>query len=99
VYFGFAFIPNSFFIWILFTLYGFYSAATEGVSKAWVSDLLPDERRGTAIGLVTMLSGFAIMLGSFTAGFLWDEFGSTVPFLLSAIVSLIIGVIILAIKK
>ena len=99
VYFGFAFIPSTFFIWILFALYGFYSAATEGVSKAWVSDLLPDERRGTAIGLVTMLSGFAIMLGSFTAGFLWDEFGSTVPFLLSAIVSLIIGVIILAIKK
>jgi uncharacterized membrane protein YeaQ/YmgE (transglycosylase-associated protein family) len=46
-----------------------------------------------------MLSGFAIMLGSFTAGFLWDEFGSTIPFLLSAIVSSVIGVIILVIKK
>jgi len=99
VYFGFAFIPHTFFIWILFALYGLYSAATEGVSKAWVSDMVPDERRGTAIGLLTMLSGFAIMLGSFTAGFLWDEFGSTIPFLLSAVVSLIIGVIILTIKK
>ncbi len=99
VYFGFAFIPYTFFIWILFALYGLYSAATEGISKAWVSDMVPDERRGTAIGLLTMLSGFAIMLGSFTAGFLWDEFGSTIPFLLSAIVSLVIGVIILAIKK
>ena len=99
VYFGFAFIPQTFFIWILFALYGLYSAATEGVSKAWVSDMVPDERRGTAIGLLTMLSGFAIMLGSFTAGFLWDEFGSTIPFLLSAVVSLIIGLIILTIKK
>ncbi|MCH7517339.1 MAG: MFS transporter [Bacteroidetes bacterium] len=99
VYFGFAFIPYTFFIWILFALYGLYSAATEGISKAWVSDMVPDERRGTAIGLLTMLSGFAIMLGSFTAGFLWDEFGSTIPFLLSAVVSLIVGVIILMIKK
>jgi MFS family permease len=99
VYFGFAFINETVFIWILFALYGLYSAATEGVSKAWVSDLVPDEKRGTAIGLLTMLSGFAIMLGSFTAGFLWDEFGSTIPFLLSAIVSLVIGVIILLTKK
>ena len=91
VYFGFAFISETFFIWILFALYGIYSAATEGVSKAWVSDLVPDESRGTAIGLLTMLSSFAIMLGSFTAGFLWDEFGSQVPFLLSAIVSLMIS--------
>lgn len=99
VYFGFAFIPSTFFIWILFALYGLYSAATEGISKAWVSDLVPDERRGSAIGLLTMLSGFAIMLGSFTAGFLWDAFGSTIPFLLSAVVSLVIGMIILMIKK
>ncbi|MBT8385970.1 MAG: MFS transporter [Ignavibacteria bacterium] len=99
VYFGFAFFEETIFIWILFALYGLYSAATEGISKAWVSDLVPDERRGSAIGLLTMLSSFAIMLGSFTAGILWDAFGSTVPFLLSAVVSLVIGVIILAIKK
>ena len=98
-YFGFAFLEETFFIWILFALYGIYSAATEGISKAWVSDLVPDERRGTAIGLLTMLSSFAIMLGSFTAGVLWDEFGSTVPFLISALVSLIIGIVILAVRK
>lgn len=99
VYFGFAFLSQAYFIWILFTFYGLYSAATEGISKAWVSDLVPDERRGSAIGLLTMLSGFAIMLGSFTAGFLWDEFGSHTPFLFSAIVSLIIGIIILITRK
>ncbi len=99
VYFGFAFLEETIFIWILFALYGIYSAATEGISKAWVSDLVPYEKRGTAIGLLTMLSSFAIMLGSFTAGVLWDEFGSTVPFLISALVSLIIGIIILAVRK
>jgi len=95
VYFGFAFVTDIKFIWILFVLYGIYAAATEGVSKAWVSDLIPDEQRGSAIGLLTMLSSFAIMMGSFTTGVLWDKFGSMIPFLLSASFSLIIAVILL----
>jgi len=99
VYFGFALIPEIKFIWVLFALYGIYAAATEGVSKAWVSDLIPDEQRGSAIGLLTMLTSFAIMLGSFTAGILWDKFGSSVPFLLSAVVSLIIAFIFFVQKE
>jgi len=94
VYFGFAFVPEIKFIWILFALYGIYAAATEGISKAWVSDLIPDEQRGSAIGLLTMLSSFSVMLGSFLTGILWDQFGSAVPFLFSAIVSLVIAFII-----
>ena len=91
VYFGFALIPKIEIIWGLFALYGIYTAATEGVSKAWVSDLIPNEQRGSGIGLLTMLSSFAVMLGSFTAGILWDKFGSSVPFLFSAIASLVIA--------
>jgi MFS family permease len=94
VYFGFALIPDIEIIWVLFALYGIYTAATEGVSKAWVSDLIPNELRGSGIGLLTMLSSFAVMLGSFSAGILWDKFGSSVPFLLSAIVSLVIALLI-----
>jgi MFS family permease len=94
VYFGFAFIPDIKIIWLLFTLYGIYAAATEGISKAWISDLIADEQRGSAIGLLTMLSGFSVMLGSFLTGILWDNFGSAVPFLLSAVVSLFIAFII-----
>jgi MFS family permease len=99
VYFGFALIPDIEIIWILFALYGIYTAATEGVSKAWVSDLIPDEQRGSGIGLLTMLSSFSIMLGSFTAGVLWDKFGSSVPFLISAMVSLIIALLIFLQKE
>jgi len=99
VYFGFALIPEIEIIWGLFALYGIYTAATEGVSKAWVSDLIPDEQRGSGIGLLTMLSSFAIMLGSFTAGILWDKFGASVPFLVSAIISLIIAFFIFLQKE
>lgn len=94
VYLGFALVQSSYIVWMLFALYGFYASATEGVSKAWVSDIIPAELRGTAIGLLTMLSSFAVMLGSFLTGILWDQFGSQVPFLLSAFISLIIGILL-----
>lgn len=95
VYFGFALAPNINFIWVLFAFYGIYAASTEGVSKAWISDLIPNEQRGSAIGLLTMLSSFAIMFGSFLTGVLWDKFGSEIPFIISAIISLMIGITIL----
>lgn len=94
VYFGFAFLSDINLIWILFALYGIYAASTEGVSKAWISDLIPSEQRGSAIGLLTMLSSFSVMLGSFLTGILWDRFGSSFPFLLSAISGLLIAMII-----
>jgi MFS family permease len=88
VYIGFALVGNINFIWVLFALYGIYAASTEGVSKAWISDLIPTEQRGSAIGLLTMLTSFSVMIGSFLTGILWDQFGSSVPFLISAITSL-----------
>jgi MFS family permease len=87
VYIGFAFVSSVWVIFLLFTFYGLYAAATEGILKAWVSDLVADNFRGSAIGLLTMLSSFAVMAGSMTTGILWDSFGSQVPFLISGIVS------------
>ncbi len=95
VYIGFALSSDFYFVWILFALYGIYAAATEGVAKAWVSDLIPDQVRGTGIGLLTMLSSIAMMIGSFIAGFLWDQFGAQVPFLISSVVSCLIAIIFL----
>ena len=91
VYFGFASLNSFLFIWILFALYGIYASSTEGVLKAWVSDLVPDQNRGSAIGLITMSSSVAMMIGSITAGFLWDKFGSQVPFYISSVVSLMVA--------
>ena len=99
VYLGFALYPDIYFIWLLFALYGIYAASTEGVVKAWVSDLIPEEQRGSAIGLLTMLTSLSIMLGSFVAGVLWDQYGSVVPFMLSAVVSAIVASLFLAAKK
>ncbi len=99
VYIGFAFSSSFYLVWVLFALYGIYAAATEGVAKAWVSDLIPDKVRGTGIGLLTMLSSIAMMIGSFIAGFLWDQFGAQVPFLISSVVSCLIAIIFLVKKN
>jgi MFS family permease len=74
-------------MWLLFTLYGIYASSTEGVSKAWISDLVEFKYRGTAIGLFTGLTSLSVMLGSVFAGVLWDKFGAQVPFLISAVLS------------
>ncbi|MCX6150763.1 MAG: MFS transporter [Ignavibacteriales bacterium] len=99
VYFGFGLSQNFVLMWVLFALYGIYAASTEGIAKAWVSDLIPDEQRGTAIGLLTMLSSFAVMIGSILTGFLWDKFGSAIPFYISSAVSFILAIILFALRK
>ncbi|PJA97703.1 MAG: MFS transporter [Ignavibacteriales bacterium CG_4_9_14_3_um_filter_30_11] len=99
VYLGFAKLNSVYILWILFAFYGIYAASTEGIVKAWISDLITDEFRGTAIGLLTMCSSLAIMLGSFLAGVLWDQFGSQVPFLISSVVSFVIVIILIVNKK
>ena len=91
VYLGFASLESFVLVWVLFALYGISASSTEGVLKAWVSDLVPDQIRGSAIGLITMSSSIAMMIGSVAAGFLWDSFGSQVPFYLSSAVSLLVA--------
>lgn len=95
VYFGFAFMNEIYLVWVLFALYGIYAASTEGISKAWISDLIPDESRGTAIGFATLIIGLCVMFGSFLTGILWDAFGSRIPFIISASVSLLLSLIVM----
>jgi len=99
VYAGFAFASGTILLFILFGTYGIYAAATEGISKAWISDLIPDHQRGSAIGLLTMLVSFASLTGSFITGLLWDYSGPWLPFLISSIVSLFIAVTFLLIRQ
>jgi len=99
VYFGFGLTSGTGIIWILFLFYGLYAAFSEGVVKAWASDLVPDNKRASAIGLLTMLSGFAILLGSLMTGILWDKFGPAVPFLISGIISLLAALLLYILNK
>lgn len=98
VYFGMAFASNAWMIIALFFLYGLYSAATEGISKAWISTIADKKDTATAIGTYASFQSISAMLASSLAGLVWFQFGASVTFLLSAIVSLFLVFYFLRLK-
>jgi len=74
----------------LFFLYGIYAAATEGVSKAWVSRLVPATETATALGSYAGLQSLCAMLASSLAGFIWYAWGAATLFAISAAMALLV---------
>lgn len=92
VYLGFALANAGYLVWLLFAVYGFYMAMTEGVSKAFVVDIVPQDKRGTAIGLYYTATGLLALVSSLIAGFLWDYIGASAPFLFGSAAALVAAV-------
>lgn len=88
VYGGFAVTENRAAYWILFGLYGIYAACTEGIAKAWITNITPREEAGTAVGTYAGLSSISAFLASTMAGIVWAGFGPGVAFGISAAVAL-----------
>jgi MFS family permease len=84
VYMGFAVSSEIWHIYLLFTLYGIYYGIVEGVAKAYVADLAPVEKRGTAYGLYQGVVGLTLVAASLVAGLLWDNVSVASPFYLGA---------------
>lgn len=87
VYAGFAFVSSPSQCWILFIIYGVYFGLTEGVEKAFVADMVPAEKSGTAFGLYNLAFGITVFPASLLFGIVWTRYGSTAAFLASACVS------------
>ncbi|MFA5316877.1 MAG: MFS transporter [Dehalococcoidales bacterium] len=84
VYLGFAVVSAAWQTWLLFAVYGVYQGLVEGVARAFVADLVPEERRGTAYGLYHGVVGLALLPASLIAGLLWDAVSPAAPFYLGA---------------
>jgi len=84
VYLGFALASSLWQIWLLFAAYGIYYGIVEGVARAFVADLVPEERRGTAYGLYHGVVGLTLLPASLIAGWLWDSFNPAAPFYFGA---------------
>jgi MFS family permease len=67
-------------IGLLLVLYGVVLAATEGVEKALVADLVPAERLGTAFGWFHLVTGLMLIPASLGFGALWEWAGAPVAF-------------------
>jgi MFS family permease len=90
VYTGFAVNNNLVIFFVLFFLYGLYAAATEGISKAWVSNIVSKKETATAIGTYTGMQSICTLLASSLTGFLWYRFGSITTFTITAFVTLLV---------
>lgn len=99
VYAGFAFVDSMWQVWLLFIIYGTYFGMTEGVEKAFVADMVPEEKRGTAYGLYNLAYGITVFPASLLFGLTWNNFGATTAFLASACVSIVAIVLLTTVRS
>ncbi len=90
VYAGFAMNPSTVMIFVLFFVYGIYAAATEGISKAWISNMAHESNTATAIGFYTSCESVCSLQASIIAGALWAGAGSVYTFAATAIVAVFV---------
>ena len=84
IYLGFGLAREAWQVIFLFVAYGLYYGATEGVGRAYVADLVPPARRGTAYGLYHGGVGLVALPSSVLAGLLWQSISPAAPFFLGA---------------
>ncbi|MBA8886880.1 MFS family permease [Dokdonella fugitiva] len=59
-------------LWLAFAGYGAVTAALEGTEKAFVADLVPRERIGSAYGWYNLVSGLLLLPASLLFGEIWS---------------------------
>lgn len=97
-YFGMAFAQHKWVFFLLFFFYGSYAAATEGIAKAWITNISGKEKTATAIGTYTAFQSIITLLASSLAGLVWYQYGSTYTFLLGGMAAAAVALYIIKIK-
>lgn len=68
----------------LFVLYGIFVAADESVNKAYITDIIEEDKRGMALGAYNTAVGAAYLPASILVGFVWTMSGAMSAFLIAA---------------
>jgi MFS family permease len=93
-YLGFGLIRHAEWIWPLLCVYGAYTALTDGVGRAWISETVPAQSIGTALGYFQGILGIGSLIAGIWAGLAWGRNG-TIPFLLSGSVVAFLALILI----
>ena len=99
VYLLFGFAGSPMLIFLSFFLYGLYAAATEGIAKAWITNIAHKSNTATAVGFYTSCQSICALLASALAGLVWTLFGSTATFLITALAGLITAAYFFAVTR
>jgi MFS family permease len=89
VYAGFAISSSLVALLAWFLVYGFYFGFAEGTEKAFVADMAPASRRGTAFGIYNSVTGLGALAASIVFGILWTAYGAPVAFGVGAALALL----------
>jgi MFS family permease len=90
VYFLFGITNSVAVIFSAFFIYGIYAAATEGISKAWITNMAHTSNTATAIGFYTSCESICTLLASVIAGTIWDNLGSSTTFFTTSATAILV---------
>jgi len=103
LYYGFAVASDTKTVWILFSLYGLFMGLTEGIQKAFLATIIPQDFKATAFGIFNTVVGLAMFPASVIGGYLWDHVSPSATFYFGAVTAgisaLLFGIFIFAIKR
>ena len=85
LYYGFAATSSVTAIWILFGAYGLFMGLTEGIQKAFLATIIPQDFKATAFGVYNTVVGLAMFPASLIGGWLWDHVSPSATFYFGSI--------------
>lgn len=78
-------------VWLGFGIYGFFAGGFNALAKAIISDTAPHDLKATAYGVYYTAIGISTLASLAAAGWLWDSFGSTLPFTIASLSAITIA--------
>ena len=83
---------------LAFLLYGVYAAATDGISKALITTIVPKGETASAIGSLAGMSSLLALLSSALTGLIWSYVSSEAALIVSAAGTIISAIYLLFIR-
>ncbi len=93
LYYGFAVASDTKTIWILFAFYGLFMGLTEGIQKAFLVTIIPQDFKATAFGIYNTVVGIAMFPASLIGGWLWDNIYPSATFYFGAITAVLSAIL------
>lgn len=86
-------------VFVAIVFWGIQMAMTQGMIATLVTDTANPDYRGTAFGVLNVLTGIVYFIASPLYGWVWDSFGGMWPFLSSALVTIISFVLLYTLMR
>lgn len=86
-------------VWLGFGIYGFFAGGFNSLAKAIISNTAPTELKATAYGIYYTSIGVATLTSLAVAGWLWDKFGSTLPFMIASVSAIVLAGFLFGMRK